>query len=238
MSDKKTASFTNLNLSEALLAPLNAIFEAQVHASRSFLSFVLQMGFRQKHSESEIHRLKSNPVKNSEILKKVEMEVEDRKEINRLKIKQKDVGLSDEEHSNLITLVNRWDDIYSQDFNFVDDQGNEHVMSIPNLALIPVKPLAIDTANFKFDMYLNSTYENFETEKGTADTDAEHRPWMLIKPKRLTGTIAPRTSNNNGSSISIEINVKSTEMPYGLSKLLTMMTENSRIYPKDTRNDK
>jgi len=237
MSDKKTASFTNLNLSEALLAPLNAIFEAQVHAARSFLSFVLQMGFRHKFSESEINKLKSDPEKNREILDNIERESSDRLEINRLRIRQKGEGLSDEEFSNLKSLVNQWDDTYSQNFGYVDDQGNEHTMSVPNLALIPVKPLTIDTANFKFEMHLNSSYENYETVRGTADTDAEFRPWMLIKPKRLIGTISPRTGENNGSSISIEINVKSTEMPYGLSKLLTTMTESSRIYPKDSTND-
>lgn len=34
-----------LSLSQLLLAPLDSIFKAQVHAARSFLSFVLQMGY-------------------------------------------------------------------------------------------------------------------------------------------------------------------------------------------------
>jgi len=43
--EKGPASETVLSLSQALLAPLDAILKAQVHAARSFLSFLLQLGY-------------------------------------------------------------------------------------------------------------------------------------------------------------------------------------------------
>ena len=39
------ASATTLSLAQILLAPLDALFKAQVHAARSFLSFVLQLSY-------------------------------------------------------------------------------------------------------------------------------------------------------------------------------------------------
>lgn len=38
----------DLSLSQVVLAPLDALFKAQVHAARSFLSLLLQVGFRHK----------------------------------------------------------------------------------------------------------------------------------------------------------------------------------------------
>lgn len=240
MEDSKPAVpavTTDLSLSAALLAPLNAIFEAQVHAARSFLSFILQMGFRHKYSKDEIEKLKQDEIANKEILDNISQEEAARVRIEELRKLKKGGTISEENLTELKMLVNQWDDIYSQDFIHVDDQGNENWVTIPNLALIPVKPLSIDTASFKFDMSINSSYETYDTIRSSANVDSD-RPWFLIKPKRLTGSIVPKNSSASQSSISIEINVKCTEMPYGLNKLLTMMTENSRILPVDPNQEK
>jgi hypothetical protein len=233
MEDSKPASLTDMSLSAAMLAPLNAIFEAQVHAARSFLSFILQMGFRHKYSEDEIEKLRQDKTANKEILNNISQEETARLRIEELRKLKKDGTISEENLTELRLLVNQWDDIYSQDFIHIDDQGNENWVTIPNLALIPVKPLSIDTASFKFDMAINSSYETYNTIRSSTNVESD-RPWFLIKPKRLTGSIVPKNSSASQSSISIEISIKSTEMPYGLNKLLTMMTENSRILPVDT----
>jgi hypothetical protein len=234
METKSPASFTELNLSEALLAPLNAIFEAQVHAARSFLSFILQMGFRHKYSKEEIDKLKENETDNKDILDNIKAEQNDRKEIDKLRKLQKDGTITEEQLRELKLLLNKWDDLHSQDFIYIDDNGNENWVTVPNLALIPVKPLAIDTAQFKFDMAINEKYENYNTIKDSAKADYE-RPWFLIQPKRLTGRIVPQNSTDSQASISIEIKIKSTEMPNGLNRLLTMMNESSRILPVELK---
>src|SRR3954463_3483482 len=43
--EKGPASETILSMSQALLAPLDAILKAQVHAARSFLNFLMQIGY-------------------------------------------------------------------------------------------------------------------------------------------------------------------------------------------------
>ena len=230
MGETTPTSASNLNLSEALLAPLNAIFEAQVHAARSFLSFILQMGFRHHYTEVDIKTLESDPEGNKEILANIREENKAKERINALRQLKSEGKITENELNEFKRLVNAYDDIHSQDFTHIDEQGNENMVTIPNLALIPVKPLAIDTASFKFEMSVNQEYQNYNTMKKSANADYE-RPWFLIQPKRLTGSIVAKDSSASQAAISIEINIKSTEMPYGLNKLLTMMTESSRILP-------
>lgn len=228
-----------LTLSSAILAPLNAVFEAQVHAARSFLSFILQMGFRHKYTQEDINRLKKtdNP-ENKKIIDNYEQGKIEKKEIIKLRNKQEsNEGLDPNELNRLKTLLNKWDDVISQDFNYVDSEGDEHIVSIPNLALIPVNPLGIEDANVKFEMRISENYEEFETLRKSSNA-TEDRPWYLIKPKRLSGSIVPKNASNNQSGISIEINIKKTEMPYGLSKFLASVTEASKILePENTEEE-
>ena len=46
-NSKNAKQDDQISLSAALLAPINSIFEAQIHSARAFLNFILQMGFRQ-----------------------------------------------------------------------------------------------------------------------------------------------------------------------------------------------
>jgi len=41
----QSAAITQISLSQALLAPLDAIFKAQIHSARSFVNFLLQLGY-------------------------------------------------------------------------------------------------------------------------------------------------------------------------------------------------
>lgn len=236
MAENTPASNTNLTLSAAILAPLNAIFEAQVHAARSFLSFILQMGFRHKYSESEKEELRKNPEENKSILSEIDEEEKDREIIRTLKAKQNSgEKLTANELRQLKSLANKWDELRSLDFNYIDDAAYEHQISIPNLALIPVKPLAIDDASFKFEMAVNHS-QDFNTIRKNVKVETQ-RPWFLVQPKQLTGNIISKEQASKQASISIEINIKSTEMPAGLGKLLASMNESSRIIPSEQINE-
>jgi len=242
MTDNKNEDNSSLSLSAAILAPLNAIFEAQVHAARSFLSFILQMGFRHKYLDSDIAKLDSEKENDKKILDEIEKEKEAQNKISFLRKKQENKKLTDEEKSELDKLIYKWDDIRSQEFSYFDDDAQEHVVTIPNLALIPVKPLAIDDANIKFEMKIDQTYKSYSTIRTSTEADPI-RPWFLISPKRLSGHIVPKGESNTQAGISIEINIKCTEMPYGLNRLLTTMTESSKSFPKpigekEEENDK
>ncbi len=45
---QESATLSEISLSQALLAPLDAIFKAQIHSARSFINFVLQLGYPHK----------------------------------------------------------------------------------------------------------------------------------------------------------------------------------------------
>jgi len=216
----------NITLSAALLAPLNAIFEAQVHAARAFLSFVLQMGFRHQYSEGEKEELKKEPGKNKEILDDINAEDIAKNRIKELELKE---TITEAERVELRNLRMNWDDQRMQKFNYYDDKGNVSTIFIPNLAILPIKPLGVENANFKFELVVKSFTEDFN-QMGTAKGASKERPWYLIKPKRISGEFGK--SEANEKSIKIEVNVTSTPMPFGLDKLLTSLTSNINVIPK------
>ncbi len=45
-TEAKPASVADISLSQVLLAPLDAIFKAQIHAARSFINMLLQLGYK------------------------------------------------------------------------------------------------------------------------------------------------------------------------------------------------
>ncbi|MGE0076722.1 MAG: DUF2589 domain-containing protein [Bacteroidales bacterium] len=222
-----------ITLSAALLAPLNGIFEAQIHAARAFLNFILQMGFRHKYSEREIEILKQNP-ENDPIIKEIDEEKAAKKRIKVLEEKKIAEGnLSQVETEELWTLKQRWDDLYFQKFDFLDSNGKSSSIFIPNLALLPIKPLAVDNAKFKFNLSVSSSTKDYN-QMGTANGAEKKRPWYLIDPKSIRGEFAKNESSEK--TIQIEVSVSATEMPYGLDKLLTSLTNNVGISNKIDNN--
>jgi hypothetical protein len=225
-SEPEAEQDDNITLSAALLAPLNAIFEAQVHAARAFLSFVLQMGFRYQYTDKEKKELRKEPAKNKEILDEIEAEETAKKRINELEIKD---TLTSQETKELWALKAQWDEMRMQKFDYFDDKGNATSVFIPNLAILPIKPLGVENANFKFELNVKTFTEDYN-QMGSVKGAAHDRPWFLIKPKRIKGEFGK--SDSNERSIKIEVNVSTTDMPYGLDKLLTSLTSNVNVIPK------
>ncbi|MGD9976374.1 MAG: DUF2589 domain-containing protein [Bacteroidales bacterium] len=219
-----------ISLSAALLAPLNGIFEAQIHAARAFLNFILQMGFRHKYSAKEVEILKQNPEQNAPIIKEIDDERSAKERIMVLEDKkQSEGGLSKAEAEELWSLKMKWDDLYFQKFDFLDSTGKSSSVFIPNLALLPIKPLAVDNAKFKFNLSVTSSSKEYN-QMGTVNGADKKRPWYLIDPKSVRGEFAKGESSEK--TIQIEVSVSATEMPYGLDKLLTSLTNNVGISNK------
>jgi hypothetical protein len=212
-----------ITLSAALLAPLNAIFEAQIHAARAFLSFILQMGFRHRYSKQEISELKKEREKNEAVLEEIEEETKAQKRLLELERKSQKSSLNEEEVSEQWRLRLKYGDLYLQKFDFFDNVGNASSVLVPNLALLPINPLAVNSANFKFELNI-ATYSDSYDQMGSVEGAQEKRPWFLINPKRIKGNFSKGSSDEK--TITIEVNVTSTEMPYGLDKLLTSLTNN------------
>ncbi|MEI8103161.1 MAG: DUF2589 domain-containing protein [Chlorobium sp.] len=189
---------SELSLSQAILAPLDALFKAQVHSARSFLNLLLQIGY--PHVQLDPN---GNPDK------------------DQLKSQS----------------------FYTQDFVYTDDEGHNTTISMPSLALIPITPLSIDNASFKFNFNVQSSTSHSQIQSSESNsTEKEEsyardkRPWYLVdEPQSFKGTVAPNAQENSSSSqsqssvINIEISLSKQPLPSGLDKLLTMLQQSTRV---------
>lgn len=181
-----------LTLAQAILAPVDSLLKAQVHATRSFLNLLLQLGTRHQ------------PVGED--------------------------GKPNEKTNDLP---------YEMKFEIGQDtaDGRKNVeIRIPTLALVPLKPLTISRARFKFALSIKSVekFRQISTERGqVAKTDGNgyddySRPWNLVRnPVSLVGTVAPRKPNEGSveqsAIIDIEVEVDTAPIPEPLDKLLATL---------------
>ena len=84
-STEQPAVITTISLSQALLAPLDAIFKAQIHAARSFLNMLLQIGYPHGPvDEKGFARLEDGKAYNQEFY--FEVQVENEKKLHKVSI--------------------------------------------------------------------------------------------------------------------------------------------------------
>lgn len=230
-------SSKSISLSEALLAPLNAIFEAQIHASRAFLSFFLQMGFRHKYTPEDMARLEADKETNSDILREIADQKDRQKDIETLTKQKVELEAKDQltlqEAKELERILQelkdlniRWGTLFQQPIEYVDQNGNGRTIFIPNLALLPIKPLAISSANFKFELKVKDEMRTADSPIRSSAKALQKRPWFLIDtPKTIEGEFAMQQKENSSEkTIKIEVTVGSVDTPYGLHKLISSLT--------------
>jgi hypothetical protein len=232
MSDEQTSKPKdpdNITLSAALLAPINSIFEAQVHSARAFLNFILQMGFRHRDSRDDY----DSEDDYKSYLKSIQDQQKPIRDL--LKKREKDGFLSEADIAELKRLNAEFGDLHQQSIDFIDNTGNAFQVSIPNLALLPIKPLAISEADFTYKFEVRSETTDFDQNgaSGKLKKKDKDNPWFLIKPKSLQGGFAKQTEESKEKTIKINVKVGNTEIPYGLEKLLVHLTNNAE--PIDTR---
>lgn len=129
-------------------------------------------------------------------------------------------------------------------------------VSIPALALIPIQPIAIDSAEYELELTVRRIFHHGQIQKSRKkmqnikDTPDE-RPWFLVpEPLSIRGVLAspaeqsvqPQKNESKkesfqGSIVKIKVKVDKAPMPSGLSKLLTTLTEMRDIKPLDEPND-
>jgi len=206
------ASKAMVSLSQALLAPLDSIFKAQIHAARSFLNLLLQMGYAHRPVNDEGLPLKTAPAEHA-------------------------AGQPTAEPPPDGTP-------YELDFYHdvtIDHQRRRQKVTIPALALIPVAPLAVESADFKFEMEVKQIRKHLQMQKSARDKvhkydegfDEHYRPWFLIdQPISVEGHIAaPAAEGETGRAATIQIAVKVSRIKpsAGLDKLLTVLTETAKL---------
>ncbi|HLL56125.1 MAG TPA: DUF2589 domain-containing protein [Myxococcaceae bacterium] len=213
------AATTVISLSQILLAPLDALFKAQVHAARSFLNFVMQLSY------PHVPTKKDNETAE---------ETKYREEQER---KSKEIGA------------------FSTTFGYreQDEKGKDVIreIDIPTIALVPLKPLAVEEASFKLSMAVSDIGRHRQlrkNERGNDDPDKpkdpppKDPPWYLVDdPISLRGVVAPpqAVGKHQGredalkdlpaATIDIEVKVGVAALPAGLDKLLTRMTQSQSV---------
>ena len=166
-SEGQPAAISSISLSQALLGTMDAILKAQVHAARSFLNLLLQIGY--PHEPVDEHGVPK---------------IQDGKP-------------------------------YNQEFYFdveVEGEKKPHKVSIPTLALMPVSPLAVESAVFKLEMRVDYVAEHEQMQAAEAKQigqekeagfDSTKRPWFLVaEPISIRGNIAAPAGEAGKESVS------------------------------------
>lgn len=148
---------------------------------------------------------------------------------------------------------------YSLDFKFTKE-GETQKLSVPALSLVPISPLAVDSASFELEMSARRVVRHTQIRESGAEPkqsdeskgdgkregyDRYNRPWFLVdKPVNIEGDIVSSASGEaakhreSQSAIKININVKSIPLPAGLDKLMSSLTNMSQIEPINPSDEK
>jgi hypothetical protein len=118
-------------------------------------------------------------------------------------------------------------------------------VSVPVLALVPLRPLAVQEAEFNLAMEVTYVAPHQQTrtqsrKHGSQASDAaateagagDHHDWYLVpQPISLRGHIAPSPREDQGDKRLIKVQVKMAPvpMPSGLEKLLTTLTQSASV---------
>jgi len=254
------AADKDLTLSAALLSPINSLFETQIHSARAFLNFVLQMGFIDKPSitdlENDIAKLTdlidrkvdetgksaSESDLNDMAWKKQRAELM-KDYIDYQTLLKREKGGEELDFDDSVKLdnlkgresefnaANLSEDVYNLKFQYKDGMGNEKEISIPALALVPVQPLGISKATFDFNMGVSNHRKDFNQQQSSR-SGAKKRPWFFINPKRIEGKIQSQNDIQTQRGIKIHVEIDTTPIPQGLSNLLTSLTQSGRVEDK------
>jgi hypothetical protein len=211
------------SLSQALLAPLDALLKAQVHAARSFLNFLLQLSFPDQGSPPPA----TNPSGSS----------------------QKPPATTPGASGAAPTAPKH---PYTVDFPYRTGDGLERVISVPTLALVPVAPLGVTGADFQFDFYVSHVGPHQQTRRHAdhvereppQTSDDDRRQWYLVDdPLSLRGTFAPKAEATDATPpgqyarFHIEVKVAQLPVPAALEKMLSSLGQLATSNPADKGQD-
>lgn len=184
-----------VSLSQAMLAPLDALFKSQIHAARSFLNLILQLGY--PHDDQAAAGTGDEPPPGPQ--KPFELEF-----------------------------------AYSAN-DPVSNVSKDYVIKVPQLALVPINALTIDSAEIKMGLNVTHVDEHSQMQDSRADPEA-HRPWYLVQnPISLQGTISSNSSSSSkgtdtsNTSIDITIKLSKSSIPAALDNLLVSLSKSTEI---------
>jgi len=198
--ESRPAAEANVSLSQVVLAPVDALLKAQLHASRSFLNMLLQLGYpHQSPAPGD-----ADP----------------------------DPGATPTPPADgkpyTLTFVQE---------HVVNGVPRQQKLSLPALALVPINPLAVESASFSFDLAVREVGPHQQLKVSEADEAAQARPWYLVhEPVSILGALAPagkapdeKGGADSETAMHIELKVGATKIPAGLDRLLTTLTQTATL---------
>lgn len=207
------AATTVLSLAQAILAPLDALFKAQIHASRSFVNLLGQLAYPHVPVDKD-----GNPVK-------------------------KDQTVTLKDRSTLVLGQDKTKPYYFPfNIESIGAEGKRvvHQIQVPTITLVPIQPLGISEAEIRFSMSISEVADHKQiqgsssaaTESEDGAASAERRPWYLVdNPVSLRGTVANAPPGedsvraSHSSNFEITIKLAKAPVPAALEKALTMLTQ-------------
>jgi hypothetical protein len=200
-----------ISLSQVLLAPLDSIFKAQIHAARSFLNMVLQMGYAHQPVKED-----GTPEKVSETTNQP-----DQVYMSEFTLEM----LDDKGQKELATIKIPALSLVPISPLSIDEADFQLEFKVSHV--------------YRNKQMQESESEKMEEEKmKTKVYGREKRPWYLVSdPVSLRGVVAPKvseklmssTSDSQESVIKINIKLGKQPMPAGLDKLLTTLTQSGQM---------
>jgi hypothetical protein len=193
-----------VSLSQAILGPLDALAKAQVHAARSFLNFVLQLGYPHLPWKQDSNSQEQRP--------------DDRMYVQSFKFDQTDAAGKPQTYSvdipalALVPLQPLTIEKATFDLELVVSYVGHHqqIQSSEREAVAQ------------------------EAASAGASSAPTSRPWYLVsEPVSIRGTLSDPGRNSDGSSnqstVKVHVELARCPTPEGLSKLLSAMTQRSSI---------
>lgn len=216
---------SHITLSQAILAPVQSLLQAQTHAARSFLNLLLQTGFDHKGVRNSGDLVDNASTDNNS---------------------QNSAPHSDKDNDGVYRLA------FEQTRVNADGEEEKVTVSIPTIAAIPMHPLAIEEAEVEFSMRLGienngdtrgdayvraKSFSNAGQKARQTNRDGEpdkydqnERPWFLVdQPVDLQGQISPKQGGSDQPEVSVKMKVSQVEAPEALRRFISNLSDFSTI---------
>ena len=226
---------SHITLSQAILAPVQSLLQAQTHAARSFLNLLLQTGFDHKGVANSGDQKSGTPSadgNSGDAAQSARQKDKDANGVYRLAFEQTRVNAKGEEET--VTV------------------------SIPTIAAIPMHPLAIEEAEVEFSMRLgidkdgdgsdsyvraksfsNAGQKAKQTQADGQEADKydqSERPWFLVdQPVDLQGQISPKQGSSEQPEVSVKMKVSQVEAPEALRRFISNLNDFSTVETEVTK---
>ena len=205
LGDVKDAT---VSLSQAILAPLDALFKAQIHSARSFLNLLLQVGYPHQPVDGIDNSTGATLVSADQNGPNEPFELE-------FKYSAPDVNNTTKDYILKIPAL------ALVPINALSIDSGEFKFGL-NIKRI--------------DDHEQLQNSRTATEENKND-NTNKRPWYLVSnPISMTGNISSHTSakqtEQSDTTIDIYIKVSKSPVPAALDNLLTTLTQSAKIIPK------